>query len=842
MAEKTTTPTLPLLLCGPILRRVEFIQGICSVSVFVALSQSATLRLEAYPGLQTVRKTLDGKRQGSRATVKLAEKLHVAVVTATWGPVDEKERESLTKPSQAQCYSYNLFVTVSGTEYGIDDDELHTPRSRFKFGYSVGNAEYLPSFSFAPALEKLHILYGSCRKPHGKGTDLLPMVDTFLENTFQSPLDRPHHLLLLGDQIYADDVDPWLIDHMRTLKSSLGFSQEPLPITHKDVAEATGGNSCDTKPIHASDPEVAATKRTPIVQKLASMSGSHSDSHLLFAHEYLLMYLLVWSDVLWPANGSELPKGVLSDFAQGLPAVRRALANVPTLMMFDDHDVTDDWYFDEAVTNGSLSSPLGRHVIRNALTAYALFQHWGNEPTLFEGDKPGSQLLNIVSGGTIDDWHLETSTTHGGYKLNCLLGIHDENRACYGAAGNRIRWHYKWTGLEHQLLFLDTRTWRAWKDPELLSLASGSELISAEGLERQWSDLAPVTACLASFVASATPVFGNRLVENVLQPALVGVAGGLSAVLHGPGTFQYPISGAADLNPQRIPLMLAFAHQAGRAEWDEEAWATSQAAVQRLLKKLTTLHRVIFLSGDVHYAFSFGIDCWDPSQNHCRFIQLCSSAQHNYSAAMSVMAVVSDRVTDPETYIVYDSLSSDKVKSIVTNGVKASREQNILYPLVHQIQHTPAVLRWDAWKNSTLSGLLKSGNKTIPYDRAYSIGLGIDMRGFTERDSTPSVNRDASATGEQTVEPTDMLPFALSPLVPGGTLARNNLGQILMSPQPNATFGVDTGTLIHRLWYGVHWSDKKGSSTSESKVLHVRNMTHSFKLRLPIDGDKPKLS
>ena len=65
--------------------------------------------------------------------------------------------------------------------------------------------------------------------------------------------------------------------------------------------------------------------------------------------------------------------------------VRRALANIPTYMIFDDHDVTDDWNATLDVCRSMYSKPLGLRVMQNALTAYALCQHWGTHRAVREG-------------------------------------------------------------------------------------------------------------------------------------------------------------------------------------------------------------------------------------------------------------------------------------------------------------------------------------------------------------------------------------------------------------------------------------------------------------------------
>src|SRR5204862_1401081 len=93
-------------------------------------------------------------------------------------------------------------------------------------------------------------------------------------------------------------------------------------------------------------------------------------------------------------------------FRSTLPQVRRALANIATYTIFDDHDVTDDWYIDGTWCRRVLASPLGRRVIRNALLAYALFQAWGNTPDQFDAP-PGRALLDAVEA-----WRREPAETH----------------------------------------------------------------------------------------------------------------------------------------------------------------------------------------------------------------------------------------------------------------------------------------------------------------------------------------------------------------------------------------------------------------------------------------------
>jgi hypothetical protein len=60
-------------------------------------------------------------------------------------------------------------------------------------------------------------------------------------------------------------------------------------------------------------------------------------------------------------------------FMKALPKVSRTLANVPSYMMMDDHEVTDDWFITQRWNNEVLSKPFGRDIIRNAMMAYSFF-------------------------------------------------------------------------------------------------------------------------------------------------------------------------------------------------------------------------------------------------------------------------------------------------------------------------------------------------------------------------------------------------------------------------------------------------------------------------------------
>ena len=80
-------------------------------------------------------------------------------------------------------------------------------------------------------------------------------------------------------------------------------------------------------------------------------------------------------------------------FKAGLGNVARALAHLPSLMIFDDHDITDDWNLSAQWEETAYGHPFSKRIIGNALIAYMLCQGWGNNPDAFErcaGENPSA--------------------------------------------------------------------------------------------------------------------------------------------------------------------------------------------------------------------------------------------------------------------------------------------------------------------------------------------------------------------------------------------------------------------------------------------------------------------
>ncbi|MGH9349366.1 MAG: hypothetical protein ACRD26_19110, partial [Vicinamibacterales bacterium] len=395
MAFGRPVNTWPLVLCGPMLRRVTR----ASVAVFVATSQKCRVAIEVYRGTSTSTKGTLLASFGTD-TRALGDRLHVAVVDITGLAL-----------APGTLYGYDVRFTPEGgaDRYLADLGLLAPPLS---LGYDLK----LPTFSVPENLSELVITYGSCRKAHGEGHDAFPLLDRMIERDRLSPRRRPHLLILGGDQIYADDVPVPLLTLIREVGTDLmgpGYTETLTPATGTaySFADAAIG----------AGPERARFTNTAVGYTAGLENAELTDAHLLFRAEYYGIYLFQWSDALWPdhlglaadhfsALGTvpdsyrtkiEQQSLRLNAFRRAVPQARRALANVPTLMVFDDHDVTDDWNLHREWVTRVRTTGVTRQVTRNALAAYTVFQAWGNEPAAYRGAAlhytVGQQVLEALA-------------------------------------------------------------------------------------------------------------------------------------------------------------------------------------------------------------------------------------------------------------------------------------------------------------------------------------------------------------------------------------------------------------------------------------------------------------
>ncbi len=353
----------------------------------------------------------------------------------------------------------------------------------------------LPSFFLPARSSALNLLHGSCRLLHGHGEDALLAADELLAESARDLERRPSALVLTGDQIYGDEVAGAMIGHLTWLGAEL----------------LGAGDTTSVPDVPALD-QLPRYGRQELSHTMGFTSGKAAN-HLFSLGEFAAMYLVAWDEANWPErmpdSAGVLPSGGrgrgaaarqrrwyateladLDETRRALPAVRRMLANVPTYMIFDDHDVTDDWNLTREWHDQVWRSPGGRRVVANALAAYWAFQGWGNTPESFD-----EQFLAVVAAGPGDE------------RFDRTMWSFD-------------RWSYH-APTDPPILVLDTRTQRAFDSERgAARLLGDTELDRVRELASQAGVRPPGPAILVS----ATPVYGLELQER-RQKFLVGKVG-----------------------------------------------------------------------------------------------------------------------------------------------------------------------------------------------------------------------------------------------------------------------------------------------------------------------------
>lgn len=473
-------PALPLILAGPILRRVN--RG--ELTVWLVTSEAVTAQMACYQqGACLAEATFSVTHEGC---VQLGERAYLHLLQL-----------SPEQPlPQDEWLSYDIGLAPVASKGGVQ--WLAETQPELMYG-----AAQRPDFIIKSRID--HVLHGSCRKPHHADTDGLLRVDDVLAAARQPAAEmteQPALLMMAGDQIYADDVGGPVLAAIQQVTDLLGFHDERiegLPECHcgreiRDTPHNFYGRTCllpDTKANATLRETFFMGVRKPV------FTSVHAGNHLITLSEVIGMYLLVWSPVLWrlvdlervnlPPKEDRIYQAELvyiRTFAQGLGRVQRALAHVPVYMIFDDHDVTDDWNLTRGWEESAYGQPFSRRIIGNALIGYLLCQAWGNVPQKF----PQSLLDHVRK-----------------VLKNDSLELHD---LLVDRLLNFRQWHYS---LETQprLVVLDTRT-RRWKSEYGDGEPSG--LMDWETLSDLQQELLDEKAVI---LVSPAPIFGVKLIEVV---------------------------------------------------------------------------------------------------------------------------------------------------------------------------------------------------------------------------------------------------------------------------------------------------------------------------------------
>ncbi|MGZ8159079.1 MAG: hypothetical protein ACXWT1_11475 [Methylobacter sp.] len=401
--------------------------------------------------------------------------------------------------------------------------------------------------------------------------------------------------------------------------------------------------------------------------KLYAFATSHMSDDLRRAERFFTDFKKVWGG-LYKKPKDDTRKQQVEMFFNTLTKVRRALANVPTYMMFDDHEVTDDWNLNPLWRDRVLTSPLGRTIMRNGLVAYALFQGWGNDPEGFAKGKQ-AELLTLAtqlfpSGNTTPPQE-ETAVAN---KINLLLGLDGSDPP--------VKWHFTVPGARHLVLAIDNRTRRGFVSrlgpPSNLSPAALLEQIPAGPLAAGFEVL---------FVIAPLPVLGPPVLDELVAPLVYRVF----------DMFEYKnVKGMPGTHPDAI-----------------EAWAFDPKTFEALLKRLQPYRRVVFFSGDVHYGSSQVMSYWrkddkNPAQylEPTRFAQFTSSGMRNVMPAYIGLV---DRSLPLGHRIIRAKIGAERLgwDQNSPEPLKLPAEARIVPTLRAKLKQSPVMISTEGWPEGT---------------------------------------------------------------------------------------------------------------------------------------------
>ncbi|MGB4074080.1 alkaline phosphatase D family protein [Pseudomonas sp.] len=478
-AASSAIPPLPLVLAGPLLRRLQPERLVLWLVGSQPLTLSLLLSHDAAPEPQ--RFALNGD---SCQVIQIGEQAFIHLI-------------DLALESPLPC------------DVQIDYDLLIEQPDQA----AQGMADWAPHLLYAGATQANfvlraqldHLLHGSCRKPHHPAADGLLCADRLLAEA-HAPEQRPALLLMSGDQIYADDVSGPLLRAIHQVIARLGLFGEWLQGAVVDdsdalyVHPASYYQRAELLPALKSN-ETLRERFFGGVEKPVFTSSS-ADNHLVTCAEVLAMYLLVWSPTPWTLLDAEMPalsaeevpryqaeRGHIEAFRGGLGQAARALAHLPTLMIFDDHDITDDWNLSAQWEETAYGHPFSKRIIGNALIAYLLCQGWGNNPEVFAEPL---RAIQAMSAGRDARNHLDSAVQDA--LIEQLLRFH--------------QWQYV-LPTSPALVVLDTRT-RRWRSERNLKRPSG--LLDWEALCELQQELLDHPSAI---IVSPAPMFGVKLIETI---------------------------------------------------------------------------------------------------------------------------------------------------------------------------------------------------------------------------------------------------------------------------------------------------------------------------------------
>ena len=384
--------------------------------------------------------------------------------------------------------AYNFILTADKQQHSLVDcmPEILYPEQKY------------PNFAIKKDIKQM--LHGSCRKPHFDSGDGLVQVDHVIAESVNNVTTRPAMLMMSGDQIYADDVAGPMLVAIHQVIELLGLYDEQWQGTLVNSSEELFSSPFCYYQRDQLLPHDSANKavydKIFAASKKPIFTSVNSKNHLVTLAEVFAMYLLTWSPIMWrfvdikadKVAGEFLAKfqaeaTIIDRFINGLQPVSRALAHIPSYMIFDDHDITDDWNLTRGWEEAAYGHPFSKRIIGNTLIGYWLCQGWGNAP-----DKFTDLNDDVEQYFSADSYQLQDEL------VDKILAWD--------------QWHYS-LATTPKIIVLDTRTQR-WRSESHAGKPSG--LMDWEALSELQQELINQPEVI---LVSPAPIYGVKMIETI---------------------------------------------------------------------------------------------------------------------------------------------------------------------------------------------------------------------------------------------------------------------------------------------------------------------------------------
>jgi hypothetical protein len=384
--------------------------------------------------------------------------------------------------------AYNFILTAEKQQHSLVDCMPEILYSEQKY----------PNFAIKKDIKQM--LYGSCRKPHFDSGDGLVQVDHVIAESVNNVTTRPAMLMMSGDQIYADDVAGPMLVAIHQVIELLGLYDEQWQGTLVNSSEELFSSPFCYYQRDQLLPHDSANKavydKIFAASKKPIFTSVNSKNHLITLAEVFAMYLLTWSPIMWRFVDIKADKmageflatfqaeaTIIDRFINGLQPVSRALAHIPSYMIFDDHDITDDWNLTRGWEEAAYGHPFSKRIIGNTLIGYWLCQGWGNAP-----DKFTDLNDDVEQYFSADSYQLQDEL------VDKILAWD--------------QWHYS-LATTPKIIVLDTRTQR-WRSESHAGKPSG--LMDWEALSELQQELINQPEVI---LVSPAPIYGVKMIETI---------------------------------------------------------------------------------------------------------------------------------------------------------------------------------------------------------------------------------------------------------------------------------------------------------------------------------------